>query len=535
MLTVPGRAQRATDLPSPSRQTAELAGRTPAAPSAESKSLGLALIVISAAQLMIVLDSTIVNVALPTVQRSLQFSTADLNWLITAYAVTFGGLLVFGGRTGDLYGKRRMFIIGVATFAGASFLAGLANSEVWLISARGLQGIGAAIAAPTALSLISSNFREGEIRNRALGVYAAMSGGGGAAGLLLGGILTDLVSWRWIFFVNVPIAAVVLFLAPRVLDESDRASGRLDIPGALTATGGVLSVVFGLSNAATYGWVSPATLVPLAAASVLLAWFGLIETRTAAPLVPLRMFKDRVRGATYAMMLSQGVAAFSMFFFLTQFLQNILGWNPLQTGIGFVPITAGVVLSATLTSRLVGRIGIRPPLLVGPAAVVVGLALLSRLTVSSSYADILVALLILAPGLGMQFVTLTLTAVRVARADETGVASALLNTAQQLGGAIGLSVLATVAINATEGRLGLSAGGADGLLTTGAINAAATTYGYATAFQVASVIELVSLLISAVVFGVPRRWLTDRFLGFAPFLPTREHSPHTCSMLECAD
>jgi MFS transporter len=270
-------------------------------------------------------------------------------------------------------------------------------------------------------------------------------------------------------------------------------------------------------------------------AALLLAWFGLIETRAAAPLVPLRIFKDRVRGATYAMMLSQGVAAFSMFFFLTQFLQNILGWNPLQTGIGFVPITAGVVLSATLTSRFVGRIGIRPPLLVGPAAVVVGLALLSRVTLSSSYADILVALLILAPGLGMQFVTLTLTAVRAARTDETGVASALLNTAQQLGGAIGLSVLATVAIKATEGQLGRVAGSAGQQQTAGAINAAATTYGYATAFQVASVIELVGLLISAVVFGVPRRWLTDRFLEFAPFLPTRERSPQTCSVLECAD
>src|SRR5271163_1747040 len=236
---------------------------TPAAAAAESgapdsntagKHLGLALAVISAAQLMIVLDAAIVNVALPTIQKSLHFSTASLEWLITAYAVTFGGLLLFGGRTGDLYGKRRMFMIGIAIFATASLLGGFAASEAWLIVTRGLQGAGAAIAAPTALSLIATNFPEGQARNRALGVYAAMSGGGGAVGLLLGGVLTEWVSWRWIFFVNVPIALAVLFLAPRALNESNGVAGHLDVPGAMTVTAGMVSLVYGLSNAAGHGW-----------------------------------------------------------------------------------------------------------------------------------------------------------------------------------------------------------------------------------------------------------------------------------------
>jgi EmrB/QacA subfamily drug resistance transporter len=310
------------------------------------KHLGLALAVISAAQLMIVLDATIVNVALPTIQKSLHFSTANLEWLITAYAVTFGGLLLFGGRTGDLYGKRRMFMIGIAVFATASLLGGLATGEAWLIVTRGLQGVGAAIAAPTALSLIATNFPEGQARNRALGVYAAMSGGGGAVGLLLGGILTEWASWRWIFFVNVPIALAVLFLAPRALNESSTTAGHLDVPGAATVTAGMVSLVYGLSNAAVHGWTSPLTLGPIALASILLAAFGLIEARTAKPLLPLRIFANRNRSGSYLMMMCAATSAFSMLFFLTQFMQNVLEWSPVKTGIGFVPFTAGIVTAA---------------------------------------------------------------------------------------------------------------------------------------------------------------------------------------------
>ncbi len=467
------------------------------------KHLGLALAVISAAQLMLVLDATIVNVALPTIDRSLHFSTANLEWLITAYSLTFGGLLLFGGRTGDLFGKRRMFTIGIALFVVASLLGGLATSDVWLIITRGLQGVAAAIASPTALSLIATNFPEGSPRNRAMGVYAAMSGGGGAVGLLLGGILTDLVSWRWIFFVNVPIGALVLFLTPRALNESETTSGRLDVPGALTVTGGMLALVYGVSNAAVHPWSSPGTYVPLVIATVLLVSFGFIETRTPKPLMPLRIFANRNRSGAYAMMLCIATAVFSMFFFLTQFLQNILGWSPIKTGLGFLPMTGGIVVAAGLTSRLVGRVGIRIPLLIGPAGAVVGLAWLTQLRVTSGYLDILGPLLIIAFGMGLSFVPLTLTAVAGVAQSETGLASALLNTAQQVGGALGLAVLATIAINATANKVKSVASATHGHVPASAV-AIATTHGYTSAFQVATVIALAGLAVSIIVIRTPR-------------------------------
>ena len=473
----------------------------------EGKHLGLALVVISAAQLMIILDATIVNVALPTIHKSLHFSTGNLEWLITAYSLTFGGLLLFGGRTGDLFGKRRMFMFGIALFTISSLLGGLATNDVWLIVTRGFQGVGAAIASPTALSLIATNFSEGPERNRAMGVYAAMSGGGGAVGLLLGGILTDLVSWRWIFFVNVPIGALVLFLAPRALNESDTTSGRLDMPGAVTATGGMLSLVYGVSNAADHSWSSLGTVVPLALAVVLLASFGLIETRTARPLMPLHIFANRNRSGAYAMMLCIGTAVFSMFFFLTQFLQNILGWSPIKTGVGFLPMTAGIVIAATISSRLVGRIGIRLPLLIGPAGAVVGLTLLTRLKVTSGYVDLIGPLVIIALGMGLAFVPLTLTAVSGVKPHETGLASALLNTAQQVGGALGLAILATIAIDATKNQLAGVAGPHGHVSATA--SAIATTHGYTSAFTVAACIALAGFLISLAVIRVPRSTLLE--------------------------
>ncbi|MHB1724737.1 MAG: MFS transporter [Acidimicrobiales bacterium] len=467
------------------------------------KHLGLALAVISAAQLMIVLDATIVNVALPTIHTDLHFSSANLEWLITAYALTFGGLLLFGGRTGDLFGKRRMFMLGIATFAISSLLGGLAQSDVWLIITRGLQGIGAAIASPTALSLIATNFPEGHRRNRAMGVYAAMSGGGGALGLLLGGIFTDLVSWRWIFFVNVPIGALVLLLAPRALNESETTSGRLDVPGAVTATGGMLALVYGLSNAASHSWSSLGTLLPLAAALLLLATFGLVEAHSAEPLMPFAIFNNRNRSAAYGLMFCLGTAVFSMFFFLTQFLQDVLGWSPLKAGVGFLPMTAGIVLAAGFTSRLVGRIGIRIPLLVGPAGTVAGLAWISRLTPNSTYPEILGPLILIALGMGMSFVPLTLAAVSGVKPTDAGLASALLNTAQQVGGALGLAVLATVAITATRSKVESLAATAHGHLSKSA-EAIATTHGYTTAFTVASGLDMAGFLISVVAIRSPR-------------------------------
>ncbi|HEV3267780.1 MAG TPA: MFS transporter [Acidimicrobiales bacterium] len=463
----------------------------------EGKNLGLALAVISGAQLMIVLDATVVNVAIPTIHHALHFSLTNLEWLITAYSLTFGGLLLFGGRTGDLYGKRRMFMIGIAIFAVSSLLGGLAMNDVWLIFTRGLQGIGGAIAAPTALSLIATNFAEGRERNRAMGVYAAMSGGGGAIGLLLGGILTSYVSWRWIFFVNVPIAALVLFLTPRALNESQTTSGHLDVPGAITGTAGMLSLVYGLSNASSHSWGSTATIVSLVASVVLLVAFAAIEQRSKEPLMPLSIFKNRNRSGSFAMMLCVGIALFSMFYFLTQYLQNILGWSPIRTGVGFLPMTAGIIVSAGLASRYVSKIGIRIPLIVGPAAATIGMLWITRITVTSSYPEILGPLIVIALGMGFSFVPLTLVAVSGVEPNEAGLASALLNTMQQIGGALGLAVLATVAIDATKSSY------ASLHQTTTLAKHVATTHGYTTAFFVAAGISFIGLLISLIFIRVP--------------------------------
>lgn len=463
----------------------------------EGKHLGLALAVISGAQLMIVLDATVVNVAIPTIHHALNFSLTNLEWLITAYSLTFGGLLLFGGRTGDLYGKRRMFMIGIAIFAVSSLLGGLATNDLWLIITRGLQGIGGAIAAPTALSLIATNFAEGRERNRAMGVYAAMSGGGGAVGLLLGGILTSYVSWRWIFFVNVPIAAVVLLLTPRALNESQSTSGHLDVPGAVTVTAGMLALVYGLSNASSHSWGSTSTLISLVSAVVLLTAFGFIERRSKEPLMPLSILKNRNRSGSFAMMLCIGIALFSMFYFLTQYLQNVLGWSPIRTGVGFLPMTAGIIVAAGLASRYVGKIGIRVPLLVGPAAATIGMLWITRITVTSSYLDILGPLVVIALGMGFSFVPLTLTAVSGVESNEAGLASALLNTMQQVGGALGLAVLATVAIDAAKAKFQSLH------QTTIVARNVATTHGYTTAFLFAAGISFLGFLISLIVIRVP--------------------------------
>src|SRR5215472_44886 len=314
-----------TAIPAPDEHAAGYAGTTPRA--AASSSLGLALVVIASAQLMVVLDATIVNVALPHVQRALGFSGSGLEWVVNAYAVTFGGLLLLGGRAGDRLGRRRVFVAGLLLFSGASLLGGFAAGGWWLLAARALQGAGGAVIAPTALSLITTNFPEGRPRNRAMGVYSAMAGGGGAAGLLLGGLLTTYVSWRWVLFVNVPVGLVVAAAAPRVLAESPRRPGRIDVAGAVTGTAGVALLVFGLSKAATgqdgvSHWGDVPVVLSLAASVVLLASFVLIERRSSHPLLPMRVLADRNRSGAYLIMLCIGTAMFGLFFFLTLFMQT---------------------------------------------------------------------------------------------------------------------------------------------------------------------------------------------------------------------
>lgn len=422
---------------------------------------GIALAVICIAQLMVVLDATVMNVALPSIQHDLGFSNTGLTWVITSYSLTFGGLLLFGGRTGDLYGRRLMFMIGVGLFAIASLAGGLATTEWMLVVARAAQGIGGAIAAPTALALIATTFTEPDERTKAFGVFAAMAASGGALGLLLGGILTDVASWRWALFINVPIGAAVIALAPRVLGESTGSGNRLDVPGAITATGGMLALVYGLTNAATHAWTEPVTIASLVGAAVLLVAFVLVERRTAAPLLPWRILQERNRTGAYLTMLGLAAALFATFFFSSQYLQEVHGWSPLRTGLGFLPMPVTIMfMSMVVVRRAVGHVGVKPFLTVGPVLAGTSMALFSQLDASTGYPYFLLCLLTLAFGMGCVFVPLTMTAVAGVAHQDTGIASALLNTGQQLGGAVGLAVLGTVAAHASERRADELAGGA---------------------------------------------------------------------------
>jgi EmrB/QacA subfamily drug resistance transporter len=467
-----------------------IASNRTAVPSTLPRNLTVALVVIAAAQLMVVLDATIVNIALPSIQRALHFSATGLEWVVNAYSLTFGGLLLLGGRAGDLFGRRRMFFIGIVLFTLGSLAGGLATGATWLIIARAAQGIGAAIIAPTALSLITDTFSEGPARNRAMGVYGAVAGAGGAAGLLLGGVLTNYFSWRWVLFVNVPIGIVLAIVAPRVLAASQRQAGHLDLPGALSVSAGMVSLVYGLNHAATYGWTDSLTLAALGVAVALLLTFVGLELRSRHPLMPFSIFANRNRDGAYALSLAIGVAMFGTFFFLTQFVQNILGFTPLEAGVAFVPMTFTIVVTAQVVARLVGRFGPRPFVTAGPLFAAGGLFWLAQIDVHTSYLPGLVGpMLLLAVGLGLTFVPLTLMAVSGAGPSESGLASALLNVGQQIGGSIGIALLGTVAATTTRNQL-----------ASGHVAASvATTAGYAAGFTLASGIALLAFVMAIVV------------------------------------
>jgi EmrB/QacA subfamily drug resistance transporter len=439
----------ASRLPAGARRGGGQAGDSQ--PGGGQRHLGLALVVIATAQLMVVLDATIVNVALPHIQQALGFSGSGLEWVVNAYTLTFGGLLLLGGRAGDILGRRRVFIAGIILFSVASLLGGFATSQAWLLSARALQGVGGAIVAPTALSLISSNFPEGQPRNRALGVYSAMSIGGIAVGLLAGGLLTTYLSWRWVLFVNVPIGIAVVLLAPRVLSETQRHPGRFDLPGAITGTAGLAALVYGLSSAATTAngvshWGDTKVLASLAAAVALLASFIIIEARSPHALLPMRIFSNRSRSGAYLIMLCVGTALFGMFFFLTIFVQTVWGYSALKTGIAYLPIVAVIMAGAGVSTQLVPRIGARPLLLAASATATGGMFWLSRISEHSSYVGgLLGPMLVTGAGLGLLFMPLTLVALSKVEDRDAGVASSLVNTGQQVGGSIGLAVLGTVA------------------------------------------------------------------------------------------
>ncbi|WP_181808280.1 MFS transporter [Streptomyces shenzhenensis] len=406
---------------------------------------GIALTVIAACQLMVVLDATIVNIALPHIQDALKFSTTDLTWVVSAYTLTFGGLLLLGARAGDILGRRRVFMTGILLFTFASLLGGLAQEPWQLLAARALQGMGGAIASPTSLALITTTFPEGPERNRAFGVFAAVSAGGGAIGLLAGGMLTDWLDWRWVFFVNVPIGLLIVALTPQYINESERHPGRFDIAGALTSTLGMASLVYGFIRASEDGWRDGLTLGSFAAAVVLLLAFVFIETRAKEPITPLRMFADRNRAGTYVIMLSLAAAMFGMFFYIVLFVQNVLGYSPIRAGLAFLPVTAAIAVGAGLSQRFLPALGPKPFMMAGSALVVVGLTWQTFIKPDSSYVSgVLGPMLIFGFGMGLNFVTATVTAVSGVAQHEAGAASGLLNAMQQVGGSLGLSILTTV-------------------------------------------------------------------------------------------
>ena len=484
--------------------------------------LGLALLVIATAQLMVVLDATIVNVALPHIQRALGFSGSGLEWVVNAYALTFGGLMLLGGRAGDLLGRRRMFLAGLLLFSAASLAGGFATSQGWLLASRAVQGAGAALVAPAALALIATTFPAGPPRNRAMGVYAAMSVAGGAVGLITGGLLTTYASWRWVLFVNVPIGLAAALAAPRVLRESPRQRGRFDLPGAITGTGGIATLVYGLSNAATSPdgtshWGDPKVVASLAASAVLLAAFAVIETRSKRALLPVRLLADRNRTGANLVMLCIGTAVFGMFFFLTVFLQSAWGYSALKTGVAYLPLMAGILVASGAAAQLVSRTGARPLLVAGTTATAGGLYWLSRLTEHGSYAGgVLGPMLVLAAGLGLLFLPVTLVAMARVADTESGVAASLRNTSQQVGGAIGLALLGTVAwtvvansihtqaahARAAAAHAGHLAPPGRAALTTIYHHALAT--GFSRAYLVAAGIMLLALAITIVAIRIKR-------------------------------
>ena len=453
-----------------------------AAPSASPDSAGdprrfRALAVIAVAQLMIVLDATVVTIALPSAQRALHISVADRQWVMTAYTLAFGGLLLLGGRIADYVGRKRMFVLSLLGFAAASALGGLAQDPAMLFGARALQGAMAAVMAPAALSLITVTFTEVRERARAFGVYGGISGGGAAIGLILGGVLTQYVSWRWTLLINAPIAVLAALAATRLVEESrSDHRGGYDIAGAVTATTGLLSVVYGFTRAGADGWASPVTLGLVGAGAALLGGFVFIESRVAHPLLPLRVVLDRNRGGSFLSALLVGIAMFATFLFLTYYFQLTLHYSAIRSGFAFLPFSVGIVAGAANSSRLLPRVGPRALMVGGFALAAAGLILFTRIGIHSSYPFLLMpAELIVSFGMGSAFVPLSSAALLGVDPADAGVASAMVNTTQQTGGSLGVSLLNTIAASATTHFL---------TVHPGAGPAAGVVHGYTTAFEV---------------------------------------------------
>ncbi len=442
----------------------------------------LILAIIAMAQLMVVLDATIVNIALPSAQQDLGFSDDARQWIVTAYALAFGSFLLLGGRLGDLFGRKWTFIGGLAGFALASAVGGAADSFGVLVGARAAQGLFGAILAPSALALLTTTFTEPSERAKAFGIFGAIAGGGAGVGLLLGGLLTEWLSWRWCLYVNLVLAIPTAFIALRlIVNQAAPNRARLDLPGTATATAGLFALVYGFSNSETHSWTDPVTIASLGAAVVLLSAFVFIESRVEHPLLPLRIVSDRARGGAYVAIGLSAVSMFAIFLFLTYFLQQTKGLSPIETGFAFLPMVVAIIASSTTANIvLLRRVGPRPLMVSGMAMGAVALAYLAQLTPTSSYATaILPALILMGIGMGNIFAPAMATATLNVNGPDTGVASAMVNTMQQIGGSIGTALLSSIFASS-------SAAFASGKVPTPGLEAAATVHGYTVAFWVAS-------------------------------------------------
>lgn len=472
----------------PSTPSASIASPTTEASAATAPParLGTTLLVIVTAYLMVGVDSTVVNVALPDIQRGLHFSRTGLSWVLNAYTLAFGGLLLLGGRIGDLLGRRRTLTAGVLLFALSSLLGGLAADGAWLLVARASQGLGAALIAPSTLALITTGFPEGPRRHRALSVYSAMAGVGGSVGLVLGGMLTSWASWRWALLVNVPIGLALAVALPRFVPETPRHTGRFDLPGALTGTAGTTSLVYAFIRVSQGGWGDTRALLGFAAAAVLLAGFLLVESRADQPVLPLRLFADRDRAGGYASILLLPAGMFGAFYFLTLFGQQVLGYSPLRAGFAFLPMTLVMFTTVRLVPRLLARFGTKPVLLTGMSLAALGTGWLARLEPGDGYAaGLLGPLLLVGLGVGLSFMPLNATILAAVTPRDAGAASGLLQTLQWLGGTVGLAVLVTVYGTTTRHTTG----------SPGAV----LTHGAAHAFAAGALITLAGLLLAATV------------------------------------
>jgi EmrB/QacA subfamily drug resistance transporter len=454
------------------------------------------LALVAVAQFMVVLDATVVNVALPSIKNSLGFSEQSLSWVLNAYTLVFGGFLLLGGRLADALGRRRLFMAGIALFSTASLVCGVSQSEGMLLVARGLQGLGGAMVSPAALSIILTTFAEGHERNRALAVWGAIAGAGGAVGLLLGGVLVQALSWRWVFFINVPIGVAVLALAPRIVRESrsEEATGRgYDVEGAIAITLGLMALVFTLIKANSWGWTSGRTLAGFATAILLITAFVLIERRHDNPLVPLRIFSNRSLAASDATMLVVAAGLFGVFFFCTLYFQQVLGYSALKTGVAYLPWTLTTISVSTLASRIVDRFTPKPVLVGGLVLATVGFLLLSRVSGHGDYVShVLPAMVVLGAGLGLTFVPITISATSGVAPGDSGLASGLLSTTQQVGGSLGLAILSTVSTTRVGNALGA-----------GSTLPLALTHGFKGAFIAAAGLCAVGLLVALALLPSP--------------------------------